>query len=197
MADMRRALGLSLFNICVWSKTQAGQGSFYRSQHELIYVFKKGKAQHLNRIELGRHGRSRSNIWSYQSVSGLVRSSRVEHEKHPTPKSLAMVEDALLDCTEKGDLVIDVFGGSGTTLMAAERTGRRARLLEIDPGYVDVIIERWQNYTGRQAKLAGSGLTFVQVRAQRAEARAQLAEPPSPTPPSARVRTRIRPTGAK
>jgi DNA modification methylase len=199
MADARRASGLSLINICVFAKKNAGQGSFYRSQHELIYVFKKGKAQHLNRIELGRHGRSRSNVFSYQGVSGLVRGSRVDHEAHPTPKPVIMIEDILLDCTEKGDLIIDVFGGGGATLMAAERTGRCARLLEIDPGYVDVIVNRWQNYSGRQATLAGTGLTFAQVRAQRAETRVQQAAAPSQTQleTTTRVRTRTRPVIAK
>lgn len=194
MLDAQRAAGLELMNICVWSKLNAGQGSMYRSQHELVFVFKSGKAQHLNRIQLGRHGRSRSNIWSYQGVSGLVRESRVDHERHPTPKPVAMVEDVCLDCTEVGDLIVDVFGGGGASLMAAERTGRRARLLEIDPGYVDVIVERWQSYTGRQATLAGTGLTFAQVRAQRAEARERRPEPVARNAvepvATARIRTR-------
>lgn len=177
MLDARRAANLGLINICVWTKPQAGQGSFLRSQHELVFVFKHGNAQHLNRIQLGRHGRSRSNVWSYQGVSGLVRESRVDHASHPTPKPIAMVEDVCMDCTEKGDLIVDVFGGGGTTLMAAERTGRRARLLEIDPGYMDVIVERWQSFTGRQAMLVGTGLTFAQVRAHRAKARATPPEP--------------------
>lgn len=194
MLDARRAAGLDLINICVWTKPQAGQGSFYRSQHELVFVFKNGKAQHLNRIQLGRHGRSRSNVWSYQGVSGLVRESRVDHASHPTPKPLAMVEDVCLDCTEKGDLLVDVFGGGGTSLMAAERTGRRARLMEIDPGYVDVIVERWQSYTGRQATLVGTGMTFAEVRAQRANMRSQSPVPldsmDEQPPPTVRIRTR-------
>jgi len=194
MLDAQRAAALGLVNICIWTKPQAGQGSFYRSQHEFVFVFKCGTAQHFNSIQLGRHGRSRSNVWAYQGVSGLVRESRVAHAQHPTPKSVTMTEDALLDCTEKGDLVIDVFGGGGTTLMAAERIGRRARLLEIAPEYVDVIVERWQSFTGRQATLAGTGLTFAQVRAQRAEVRARSPMPFAPAPhqppPAVRIRTR-------
>ncbi|MBX3485130.1 DNA methyltransferase [Phenylobacterium sp.] len=183
--------GLSQVNLCVWAKPGGGgQGSFYRSRHELVFVFKVGSKPHLNRVQLGKHGRNRTNVWEYPGVSGLNRESRTQHAAHPTPKNVDMVQDALLDSSEKGDVVVDVFGGSGTTLIAAERSGRRARLMEIDPRYVDVIIERWQGFTGRQATLVGSDLTFSQLRAQRA---ALVSQPPGMSSPPPRVRVRRRP----
>lgn len=163
--------GLTLVNLCVWTKPQPGMGSFYRSQHELVFVFRAGDASHLNRVELGKHGRSRSNVWAYPSVNGLNQASMADHANHPTPKPVAMVRDALLDCTARGDIVVDNFAGGGSTLIAAEMIGRRARLIELDPIYCDVIIKRWQAFTGGEAVLAASGETFAEVSARQAEAR--------------------------
>jgi DNA modification methylase len=156
---------LALLNLCVWDKGVGGMGSFYRSQHELVFVFKHGAGKHANRVELGKHGRNRSNIWSYEGVSGFGADKARERAMHPTVKPLALVRDALLDASDKGDLVLDLFGGSGTTLIAAERTGRRARLMELDPRYGDVIIRRWQDLTGQLAVHAQSGRTLDQAKA--------------------------------
>jgi DNA modification methylase len=148
-------------NIIVWNKSNAGQGSFYRSQYELIGVFKSGQAPHLNNIELGRHGRNRSNIWTYSS--GRMDDLAL----HPTVKPIALVADAMRDCSRRGDIVLDPFIGSGTTILAAERIGRRAYGIELDPLYVDVAVRRWQHYTKRDAVLVGSGQTFDDVAAAR------------------------------
>lgn len=162
-----RALGLTLINLCVWNKSNAGMGSFYRSQHELVLVYRKGDRPHRNNIELGRHGRNRTNVWSYDGVNTLKRERRAELALHPTVKPVAMIEDALKDCTKPGDRVLDGFLGSGTTLLAAERSRRVCHGVELDPGYVDVAIERWQALTGRAAIHRESGLTFRQLRARR------------------------------
>lgn len=137
-----------LLNLCVWNKSNAGMGSLYRSKHELVFVFKVGTAPHLNAVELGRHGRNRTNVWDYASVNSLAGSRRQDLALHPTVKPVALVADAIRDVTRRGDLVLDTFLGSGTTLIAAERTGRRFRGVEIDPAYVDVAIERWAAMTG-------------------------------------------------
>jgi DNA methylase/ParB-like nuclease domain len=138
-------------NLCVWSKTNAGMGSLYRSRHELIFVFKMGTAPHINNIELGRFGRNRSNVWEYGGQNVLNGTSKSKLSVHPTAKPVALVADAIRDCSHRNGVVLDCFGGSGTTLIAAEKTGRRARLIELDPRYVDVTIRRWQNVTGRTA----------------------------------------------
>jgi DNA modification methylase len=161
----------TLLNLVVWTKTNAGQGSFYRSQHELIFVFKKGVASHQNNIQLGKHGRNRSNVWSYAGVN-TFRAGRLDDlAVHPTVKPIAMVADAMRDCTRRGDIVLDPFMGSGTTILAAERIGRRAFGLEIDPLYVDVAIRRWQQFTGRDAILKSTGQTFDEVTAIRTASR--------------------------
>jgi DNA modification methylase len=138
-------------NLCVWSKTNAGMGSLYRSRHELVFVFKKGTAPHINNIELGRFGRNRSNVWEYGGQNVLNGTSKSKLSVHPTAKPVALVADAIRDCSHRKGVILDSFGGSGTTLIAAEKTGRRARLIELDPRYVDVTIRRWQNVTGRTA----------------------------------------------
>jgi DNA modification methylase len=138
-------------NLCVWSKTNAGMGSLYRSRHELVFVFKKGTAPHINNIELGRFGRNRSNVWEYGGQNVLNGTSKSKLSVHPTAKPVALVADAIRDCSDRNGIVLDCFGGSGSTLIAAEKTGRRARLNELDPSYVDVTIRRWQNVTGRTA----------------------------------------------
>ena len=153
----------TMLNLIAWVKSNAGQGSFYRSQHELIGVFRVGDSPHLNTIELGRHGRSRSNVWKYAGVN-TFRSGRMDDLRaHPTVKPVALVADAIKDCTQRNQIVIDTFSGSGTTLLAAERVGRKARAMDLDPRYVDVAIRRWQAFTGRDAIHVETGLTFDEV----------------------------------
>lgn len=155
-------------NTCIWTKTNAGQGSFYRSAHEQIFVYRVGDAAHLNNIELGRHGRSRSNVWPYPGVN-TFRSGRMSDLKaHPTVKPIALVSDAMRDCTKRSDIVVDLFCGSGTTLLAAEKVGRRAFCLEIDPLYVDVAVRRWEQTTGKDATLSGTDMSFSEVTVMRA-----------------------------
>jgi len=158
-------------NLCVWVKDNAGMGSFYRSQHELIFVFKSGSAHHRNNIQLGEFGRNRSNVWRYRGANSFSRSGDEGNllAQHPTVKSVSMVADAILDCSARGDVVLDNFLGSGTTIMAAERTGRRCYGLEIDPLYVDTAVRRWQTYTGEQARLSSSNRTFNEIEAEREE----------------------------
>jgi DNA modification methylase len=151
-----------LKNLCVWVKNGAGMGSLYRSRHELVFVFKYGTGKHRNNIELGRHGRHRSNVWEYPGISSFGRKGEEGDllAIHPTVKPVAMVADAILDCSARGDVVLDPFLGSGTTLMAAERVGRIGRGIEIDPLYVDAAIRRWQRFTGEFAIHAETGQRF-------------------------------------
>jgi DNA modification methylase len=149
-------------NLCVWVKDNAGMGSLYRSQHELVFVFKHGRHEHRNNVQLGRFGRNRSNVWRYPGGNSFGRCTEEGNlsELHPTVKPVAMVADALLDCSARGDVVLDPFLGSGTTLIAAERTGRRCYGLELDPLYVDTIVRRWQKLTGGSARHAVSDRSF-------------------------------------
>jgi DNA modification methylase len=149
-----------LMNICVWNKTNAGMGSLYRSQHELIFVYKHGTARHINNVNLGRHGRNRTNVWTYVSQSALSATSKSKLALHPTVKPVAMIADAIRDCSNPGDIILDPFGGAGTTMIAAEKTGRRARLLELNPVYVDASIQRWQRLTGQTAYHAETGRPY-------------------------------------
>lgn len=142
-----------LLNVCVWNKSNAGMGSLYRSKHEMIFVYRVGDAQHINAVELGKHGRNRTNVWDYPSVNSMQGSRRADLELHPTVKPVAMVADAICDVTKRGDLVLDIFLGSGTSLMAAERVGRALRGLDIDPAYVDVAMQRWVDLTGKAPQL--------------------------------------------
>lgn len=148
----RKVYGARL-NLCVWNKSNAGMGSLYRSKHELVFVYRVGDASHLNMVELGKHGRNRTNVWDYASVNSMKGSRREDLALHPTVKPTGLVADALRDVTRHGDLVLDTFLGSGTTLIAAERIGRRFRGIDIDPAYVDVAIERWSALTGREPEL--------------------------------------------
>ncbi|WBL80355.1 site-specific DNA-methyltransferase [Bradyrhizobium xenonodulans] len=148
-------------NTCVWAKTNAGMGSFYRSQHEFVHVFKNGLAPHINNVGLGAHGRNRSNLWAYQGINSFGRHRDELLAVHPTVKPVALIVDVIKDCTSRGDLVLDPFAGSGTTVIAAERTGRRAALLEVDPLYCDAIIRRWQGYTGKPAICGKTGHSFA------------------------------------
>jgi hypothetical protein len=151
-----------LKNICVWVKANGGMGSLYRSQHELVFVFKYGCNGHRNNVQLGRFGRNRSNVWQYPGVNSFARYGEEGNllALHPTVKPVAMVADAILDCSARGDIVLDAFLGSGTTVIAAERTGRRCYGLELDPAYVDTIIRRWQALTDGSARHAASGRSF-------------------------------------
>jgi DNA modification methylase len=147
--------------VCVWVKTNAGMGALYRSQYELIFVFKYGRSKHQNHVMLGKNGRNRTNIWEYPGSAGFRAGPDGKlAEIHPTVKPLAMVVDALKDASSRGDKVLDPFLGSGTTLLAAERTGRVCYGMEIDPAYIDAVIRRWQSHTGEAARHAESGLRF-------------------------------------
>jgi len=153
--------------LCVWNKTNGGMGSLYRSKHELVFVFKNGKAPHINNVELGKHGRNRSNVWEYAGVNAFGASRDEDLAMHPTVKPVAMVADAIRDCSKRGGLILDPFVGSGTTIIAAEQTGRIAAALEIDPHYVDVAIERWQRVTGDKAIHHETRLTFDERRSRK------------------------------
>jgi 16S rRNA G966 N2-methylase RsmD len=159
-----------LKNVCVWAKTNAGMGSLYRSQHELVFVFKSGSAPHVNNVELGRHGRNRTNIWNYPGVTSLGAGRAEALAMHPTVKPVRLVADAIHDCSRRGSIVLDGFAGSGTTLLAAERTGRVGHGIEIEPRYVDVTIKRLADHAGLDAVHNETGLTFAAIEAQRAPA---------------------------
>jgi DNA modification methylase len=156
--------------LCVWNKDNGGMGSFYRSKHELVFVFKVGGAAHVNTVELGRSGRYRTNVWDYAGVNTMRAGRTEELAMHPTVKPVALVIDAIKDCSRRGDLVLDPFSGSGTTIMAAQKSGRRARAIELDPLYVDVAIRRWQNLTGQTAVLDCLGTPFCESEPATAEA---------------------------
>jgi DNA modification methylase len=151
-----------LKNLCIWVKDNGGMGALYRSQHELVFVFKHGRIGHHNNVQLGRFGRNRSNVWRYPGGNSFPRRGEEGNllALHPTVKPVAMVADAILDCSARGDIILDAFLGSGTTVIAAERTGRRCYGLELDPAYVDTIIRRWQAQTGQSAHHAATGRSF-------------------------------------
>ncbi|CUT11439.1 ParB domain protein nuclease [Bradyrhizobium sp.] len=161
-----------LKNVCVWAKNNAGMGSFYRSQHELVCVFKSGSAPHVNNIDLGRFGRNRSNVWNYPGVSAFG-EGRSDLRLHPTVKPVAMVEDAILDCSRRKGIILDPFLGSGTTLIAAERTGRIGCGIEIDPHYCDVALRRLKAVCGLDAILETTGESFEDVETRREEENAR------------------------
>lgn len=150
----------SLRNLIVWNKDNGGMGSFYRSKHELVFAFKKGSEPHINNFSLGQHGRYRTNVWDYAGVNSIRPNRDAELAMHPTVKPVALVADAILDCSRRNGIILDAFSGSGTTIMAAEQTKRIARVIELDSRYVDVAIRRWQKETGKKAALAGSGDRF-------------------------------------
>ena len=159
-----------LKNLVVWNKANAGMGSLYRSKHELVFVYKAGTAGHINNIELGKHGRNRTNVWNYAGANTPSKGRAQRLEMHPTVKPVSMIADALQDASHRGGLVLDPFGGSGSTLIAAQNTGRRARLIELDPRYVDVIVRRWERLGLGPALVGGSERTFAQVAAERRQA---------------------------
>jgi hypothetical protein len=164
-----------LKNLCVWNKTNGGMGTFYRSKHELVFVFKVGTAAHTNTFGLGDTGRYRTNVWDYAGISSISSTRMEDLAMHPTVKPVALVADAIKDCTKRGDVVVDVFGGSGSTLIAAETSGREARLIEYDPIYCDTIVRRWQHYTGKRATLQSTGEPFEEVAEARLSAPSRVA----------------------
>ncbi len=167
-----------LKNLCVWAKTNGGMGSLYRSQHELVFVFKSGQGKHTNNVELGRHGRNRTNVWSYPGVNTWG-PSRGDLSLHPTVKPIALVADAILDCSSRKDIILDPFAGSGTTFLAAQKTGRNGYGIEIDPAYCDLIVERMRQAFGIEATLEATGEGFESIRRSRSanRASARTAEP--------------------
>jgi DNA modification methylase len=152
-----------LKNLVVWNKTNGGMGTFYRSKHELVFVFKIGTAEHTNSFGLGDTGRYRTNVWDYAGISSLGANRSDELAMHPTVKPVALIADAIRDCSRRGEIILDCFGGSGSTLIAAERTGRRARLIEYDPIYCDTIVRRWEQLTGKQAVRATDQVSFADL----------------------------------
>ena len=162
-----RACALALKNLCVWNKDNGGMGSLYRSKHELVAVFKAGSAPHLNTVELGRSGRNRTNVWDYAGVNTFRKGREDELAMHPTVKPVALVAEAIKDVSRHGDLVLDPFAGSGTTVIAAEKTGRCARAIEVEPRFVDVAVRRWQSFTGKEATLAATGRSFECIEEER------------------------------
>jgi len=164
-----RAAFSELKNLCVWNKTNGGMGTFYRSKHELVCVFKVGEAPHVNTFGLGDTGRYRTNVWDYPGISSLGSGRSEALEMHPTVKPTALVADAIRDCSRRGDLVLDPFAGSGTTLIAAETCGRLARVIEYDPLYCDVIIRRYERLTGKVGHLVDGGASFEAVAEVRRE----------------------------
>ena len=156
-----------LKNICVWNKTNGGMGSLYHSQHEMVLVFKSGAAPHINNVELGRHGRYRTNVWTYAGANTFSATRETDLAMHPTVKPVALVADAILDCSKRRGIVLDVFAGSGTTLVAAERTGRRGYGIELDPVYCDTILRRLSAVASVEARLLATGQTFTEVASER------------------------------
>lgn len=165
MMEAGNAVYSQLLNMCVWVKDNGGMGAFYRSQHELIFVWKVGSAAHLNTVELGKSGRYRTNVWNCRGASKT--GAGAELGLHPTVKPAALMMDAMKDASKRGDVVLDCFGGSGSTLIAAEKVKRKARLIEYEPTYCEVAIQRWQTLTGKQAVLVETGETFAEVKLRR------------------------------
>lgn len=180
---------LELKNLCVWDKGSGAMGSLYRSQHELVFVFKEPSAPHANNVQLGKFGRNRTNVWAYPGASSL----RKELELHPTPKPVAMIADAIRDVSNRNDIVLDAFSGSGTTIIAAAKTGRRARVIDLDPAYVDVAIRRWEEWSGGVARHVETGMTFAELAMMRSsEIRDHTLSPDvEPAPAPIRVRRRV------
>ncbi len=169
-------------NLCVWVKDNAGMGSLYRSQHEMVLVFKNGTAPHINNVELGKYGNYRTNVWQYTGANSFHGSRMDDLAMHPTVKPVAMVKDAILDCSNRGDIILDPFGGSGTTLIAADQCRRRGYLMELDPHYVDVILQRYQVLTGVEPVHEQSGLSFSDVSNLRQTCAQELGEDTTASP---------------
>ena len=156
----------SYLNMAVWVKHTGGMGSLYRSQHELVHVFKSGTAAHINNVRLGKFGRNRTNVWQYEGANSLRAERKGDLALHSTTKPVDMVADAIKDCSARGGIILDPTAGAGSTLIAADRTGRIARLIELDAAYCDVIVKRWQNLTGKKAVLGATGQAFDDMLAQ-------------------------------
>lgn len=169
MLDAADGVYSSFKQLAVWTKSNAGMGAFYRSQHELVFIFKSGTDRHVNNFGLGEKGRHRSNVWAYAGVNTFRKGRDQDLEDHPTVKPLAMVVDALLDCSNRGDLILDPFSGAGTTLVAAHRTKRRGAAIELDPIYVDTSLRRLAAASGLTPRLA-DGRTWDQVFVERGAA---------------------------
>jgi len=167
LLDAANGIYSELLNLCVWTKTNGGMGSLYRSQHELVFVYKVGKARHINNVELGKNGRNRTNVWRYAGMNSFGKGRDKALAAHPTVKPVDLVADAILDCSERGGIVLDAFLGSGTMILAAEQTGRRGYGIELDPYYVDVSLERISAAVGAPAILVATGQTFAEVAAGR------------------------------
>lgn len=163
------AVFAELKNLVVWNKTNGGMGSFYRSKHEMVFVFKVGVEPHTNSFGLGDTGRYRANVWDYAGISSMSAGRGEELAMHPTVKPVALIADAIRDCSRRGEIVLDCFGGSGSTLIAAEKTGRIARLIECDSLYCDIIVRRWETLTGKQATLGDTGRSFEDVAEERGQ----------------------------
>ncbi len=158
-----RQVAYTYLNMACWVKHTGGMGSLYRSQHELVHVFKSGIAPHINNVQLGKFGRNRTNVWNYDGANSFRADRKGDLALHSTTKPVDMVADAIKDCSNRGTIILDPTAGAGATLLAAERTGRIARLIEIDPFYCDVIIRRWQDCTGKKAVRADTGQTFDEL----------------------------------
>lgn len=158
-----------LKNLVIWNKTNGGMGTFYRSKHELIFVFKQGTGEHINSFGLGETRRYRTNVWDHAGISSISADRGDELAMHPTVKPVTLVADAIRDCSKRGHIILDCFGGSGSTLIAAEKTGRSARLIEFDPLYCDTIVRRWERLTGKHATLDETSQTFEDVSDIRCE----------------------------
>lgn len=185
-----REAGLKLHSICVWRKTNAGMGSLYRSQNEFVVIFKKGKAPHINNVDLGKYGRYRTTDWHYAGFNTFSKERQELFKLHPTLKPVRMLSDAIRDVTRRGDVVLDSFAGAGSTLIAAEKTGRRSVSIELDPIYVDTILKRFEKEFGVEAVHAGTGLTFSQLSEERrSEGLPEAEMKPSKAKPG-RIRTR-------
>ena len=162
--DAGEAAYHELKNVIVWAKDNGGMGSFYRSRHELVFVFKNGTAPHLNNFELGQHGRYRTNVWQYRGVNTAKAGRLEELALHPTVKPVQMIADAIKDVSARRGIVLDLFGGSGSTLIAAHTTGRRGYLCEYDPTYCDRILKRWEDYAKDDAERVTSGFGHGRIR---------------------------------
>jgi DNA modification methylase len=169
-----RSVFSELKNICIWTKDNGGMGSLYRSQHEMVCVFKHGRAPHINNVELGRHGRHRTNVWSYPGMNSFAPERAELLSAHPTVKPTALVRDAILDCSTPDGIVLDSFAGSGTTILAAELSRRRAFAIELEPRYCDVALRRYSQLTGTEPILSETDLSYSAVTALRVEARTEM-----------------------
>jgi hypothetical protein len=193
MLSAGREAGLALKNLCVWNKGAGALGSLYRSQHELTFVFADPNGKQINNVQLGKHGRNRTNVWDFPGAPSL----RKELELHPTPKPVQLVAEAIRDCSNRNDLVLDSFSGSGTTIIAAAKSGRRARVIELSPHYVDVAVRRWEEWSGTPARHSGNGATFEELASKRsAPSGEQQRLSVIDCPPAPRVRVRQRPKTA-